>query len=189
LVLRLWKSRLRLFRSACCDLVRSSSTLNPASLKSLENFRKWCLCISELNTNRTGLGLVRSATNLPTRSAATRQVRNFSRSFPLYLSSAVSTAVSSSVFRVLSASNLFFARAKESSLSFFWYVVHNQIQTLLVSFDLFKLAIMRFACPLQFDQPLFALSPFAVCIIRCSLYSSATGAIVKQRSSSFELGG
>jgi len=37
--------------------VRSSSSLNPACLKSLENFRKWCLCISELNTNRTGLGL------------------------------------------------------------------------------------------------------------------------------------
>jgi len=34
----------------------------------LENSRKLCLYISELNTNRTGLGLVRSATNLPMRS-------------------------------------------------------------------------------------------------------------------------
>ena len=59
------------------------------------------------------------------------------------------------------------------SLSFFWYVVHNQIQTLLVSFDLFKLMILRFTCPLQFEQSLFALPPLAVCIIRCSLYSFA----------------
>ena len=32
-----------------------------------------------------------------------------------------------------------------------WYVAHNQIQTLLVPFDLFKLVILRFTCPLQFE--------------------------------------
>ena len=32
-------------------------------------------------------------------------------------------------------------------LSFFWYVAHNQIQTLPVSFDLLKLAIVSFTCP------------------------------------------
>ena len=81
------------------------------------------------------------------------------------------------------------------SLSFFWYVVHNQIQTLLVilislkrssCFDLFKLVILHFTCPLQFEQPLFALPPLAVCIIRCSLYSCSVSQALWQVTSWFK---
>ena len=66
------------------------------------------------------------------------------------------------------------------SLPFLWYVVHNQIQTLLVPLELFNLAIMRFTCPLQSDQSLFVLSSFAVCIIRCPLCSSAVCQALRQ---------
>lgn len=59
-----------------------------------------CLCIGEPNTNRTRLGLVRSATNLPMRSIAAGAMINFPRSCSL-LSAVSSVAVSSVVSSVL----------------------------------------------------------------------------------------
>ena len=59
-------------------LLASGSWKNSGNcLRSLENCRKPCLCISVLNTSRTGLGLVRSATNFPKRSTATEMSNTF----------------------------------------------------------------------------------------------------------------